>query len=381
MKRDYYEVLGVDKAADGEVIKKAYRSLAMKFHPDRAGENDKEEFEVKFKEAAEAYEVLSDDAKRSRYDQFGHGGSPQGVIPESMMDIFNAMRRSGVSGPQPTQGKDINVIVYLKLEDVVRDNILKPISIDRQELCPKCKGTTLKEGASPSECEACKGLGQIFRLQKTEGGMIRRILICPSCKGSGEIINPKDKCQECNGGKVLRKFNLNLKVPMGVHDGQGLIIHFQGHAGTFGGPRGDIEIEFKIKSHPLFKRDRNDLRLSYPLTFIEAIEGCEITVPNLRKEMLTLVVPPQTHSGTEIRKSNQGFPVMGSDIKGDMIVTLEVQTPSGLTTEQLESIRSIGNYVNRSFIDQYLERTTNGIREESGAPSSSGQGVVEGPET
>ena len=292
-KRDYYEVLGVSKNASADDIKRAYRRMAMKYHPDK--NPDDKEAETRFKECAEAYEVLSDPEKRRRYDQFGHEGlrgigmrdythmrwQDIGSIFEDISgfddffgDIFGIRnRRARRTGP--TRGYDLETSVDLTLNDIAKGTE-KTIEFTRQDLCPECRGTACAKGTTPGRCPTCSGTGQVTR----GGGFFQMVSACPQCRGSGQVItNP---CKKCKGtGKVPKKRIVNVKIPAGVHEGQGVRVANEGEPGRGGGPRGDLYCYVRIKPHEFLQRDGNDLLAVVPISFTAAALGATIDVPSL----------------------------------------------------------------------------------------------------
>ncbi len=357
-KKDYYKVLGVSKNASSDEIKKSYRTLALKFHPDRNHDENKSENEIKFKEVSEAYSVLSDDSKRSDYDRFGHSDMNSNHFQGGMSDFFNFMRNHiNPSGPSPTRGDDIQIEVGLTLEEIVTPNTTKDITFDREELCSICNGTSMKAGAKKTECYICHGRGSVSRTMKVNGVNFPTTTGCNNCDGEGKTLNQKDKCNHCIDGKVKSPITITVKIPNGISDSQGIGMQFQGNCGNYGGPRGSVIVIFREIAHELFVRDENDIRFSYPISIWEAINGCEIEVPTVYGETVKMTIPSGINSGTEIRKSNYGCPVLGSDIKGDMIVTIEVKTPTNLTNEQKDVLRTLDKDIDRTLI----ERIKNGI--------------------
>jgi len=291
-KRDYYEVLGVDKNASADDIKRAYRRCAIKYHPDK-NPGDKEA-EAKFKECAEAYEVLSDPEKRARYDQYGHEGlRGAGIHDYSRMnveDIFGALnlddifgdlfggfsgrsRRSAAKGPR--RGYDLETVVELTLDEVAK-GVEKSIEFTRQDICDECLGSGAAKGSSPSKCPTCGGAGQVIR----GGGFFQMASTCPQCRGSGKIIT--SPCKKCRGtGRQAKKRLVTVKIPAGVHEGQSIRLAGEGEPGFDGGPRGDLYCYVKIKEHPFLQRDGIDLIATVPISFTKAALGGEVKVPSL----------------------------------------------------------------------------------------------------
>ena len=353
-KRDYYEVLGVGKDASADEIKRVYRRLAMKYHPDK--NPDDKEAEAKFKECAEAYEVLSDQAKRQRYDQYGHEGlRGAGMHDFSRMnveDIFSmfgfddffggifggrggrSSRRSG-----PARGYDLETTVELSLQDISH-GAEKTIEFTRQDLCSSCSGSGSAKGSSPGKCPSCGGTGQTAR----GGGFFQMVSTCRQCGGSGQIItNP---CKKCRGtGKVPKKRTVNIKIPAGVHEGQGIRVAGEGEPGRGGGPRGDLYCYVRVKPHKFLQRDGNDLVAIVPISFTQAALGTTIDVPSINGTK-GLKIPPGTQYGSVFRIKGQGLPDMRTHRTGDELVQVTVETPAKLNAEQKELLRKFAETEN-----------------------------------
>lgn len=352
-KRDYYEVLGVDKSASKAEIKKAYRQLAKKYHPDMNKAPDAEE---KFKEVQEAYEVLSDDQKRSAYDQFGHAGTSgfqgAGGFPGasdfqgfdfgdlgdfadigSIFDSFfgGAFGRGRGTRRRAERGADIQVKLELGFEDAVfgKEEVIK---YKRRVHCEKCNGSGAKDGTSKETCSACKGQGRVTRVQRTFIGTVQTTTVCPTCKGSGEVI--KEKCQECNGqGQVEKVEELKLKIPKGTPDGLVLRFREKGQAGVNGGGYGDLYVQIEVKPHKIFERRGDDIYLDREIEVISAVLGGEFEVPTLHGEV-KVKVKPGTQPGTILRLSGKGAPKLRGSGNGDQYIRLRVNVPKRLTKEQ-----------------------------------------------
>ena len=352
-KRDYYEVLGVSKDADDAAIKKAYRQLAKKYHPD-INPGDKEA-EAKFKEASEAYAVLSDADKRRQYDQFGHaafdgsGGGTGGFDFGNMGDIFgsdifgdifgdlfggSSSRRRNNNGPM--RGSDVRTNVRITFAESVTGTS-KKLDIVLKETCNTCHGTGAKPGTSPENCSKCGGKGQVVYTQQSLFGMVRNVQPCPDCKGTGKIV--KEKCPDCYGsGYVSTKKTIEVTIPAGIDDGQCVRIQGKGEPGINGGPRGDLLVAVMISPDPEFRRDgyniMSNVRISYP----KAVLGGEIKVRTVDGEVI-YEVKPGTASGTNVRLKGKGMPtVRNKEVRGDHYITLIVDVPSKLTAEQKEAL-------------------------------------------
>ena len=352
-KRDYYEVLGVPKDADDAAIKKAYRQLAKKYHPD-INPGDKEA-EAKFKEASEGYAVLSDADKRRQYDQFGHaafdgsGGGTGGFDFGNMGDIFgsdifgdifgdlfggSSSRRRNNNGPM--RGSDVRTNVRITFAESVTGTSTK-LDIVLKETCNTCHGTGAKPGTSPENCSKCGGKGQVVYTQQSLFGMVRNVQPCPDCKGTGKIV--KEKCPDCYGsGYVSTKKTIEVTIPAGIDDGQCVRIQGKGEPGINGGPRGDLLVAVMISPDPEFRRDgyniMSNVRISYP----KAVLGGEIKVRTVDGEVI-YEVKPGTASGTNVRLKGKGMPtVRNKEVRGDHYITLIVDIPSKLTAEQKEAL-------------------------------------------
>ncbi|MEM8817308.1 MAG: molecular chaperone DnaJ [Pseudomonadota bacterium] len=340
-KRDYYEVLGVSKSASADEMKKAYRRLAMKHHPDR--NKDDADAEAKFKEAKEAYEVLNDAEKRAAYDRFGHdgvrasgagGAGPGGFGAEGFSDIFGDVfgdifggggRRGG--GQQVFRGADLGYELKLDLEQAVSgDNVT--IDVPTQVGCDTCGGSGARKGSEPTKCTTCGGAGQV-RMQQ---GFFSIQQTCPACKGSGSVIS--DPCETCHGaGRVRKTRTLSVKVPAGVDDGDRIRLSGEGEAGRNGGPAGDLYVEIRINPHKIFERDGADLACEVPVSFATATLGGEVELPTLDGNV-SLKVPAGTQSGKTFRLRGKGVVTVRDPRKGDLFAQVQVETPVSLTTEQ-----------------------------------------------
>lgn len=351
-KRDYYEVLGVEKNASADDIKRTYRRLALKYHPDKnPGDKDAE---AKFKECAEAYEVLGDAEKRKRYDQFGHDGlRGAGVHDYSHMnvqdisdmfgdmfgDLFGDMfgggrRRSGRSQGQ-SRGYDLETSVELTLEEVAKGTE-KTIEFTRQDTCADCGGTGASKGKAPSRCPTCGGAGQVQRAGL--GGFFQMVSTCPTCQGAGQVIT--DPCRKCRGtGLIPKKRTLSVKIPAGVHEGQGIRVSGEGEPGKHGGPRGDLYCYVRVKAHPFLMRDGSNLVVTVPLRFTQMALGDTIDVPTLDGTK-QLKISAGTQHGDIFRIRGQGLPELRSGRNGDLLVRVMVEIPKKLTSEQQEILQN-----------------------------------------
>ena len=366
-KRDYYEVLGVAKDATDAEIKKAYRGLAKKYHPDM-NPGDKEA-EARFKEANEAYEVLSDSEKRSRYDRFGHAGAEAGGFGGfggfgfdfgGVEDIFDTFFGGGFGRTRtkngPTKGTDLKYRLDISFEDAAF-GIDKEISITKNIVCKTCGGNGSKPGHSPETCKHCNGTGQIKYKQSTPLGQFVNVKTCDVCGGKGTIItNP---CEDCKGnGKIRKKVTINVNIPAGIDDGQTISLRGEGEPGEKGGPNGDLYIAVSVKSHPLFQRQGYDVICEMPITFTQAALGAEIDVPTIDGK-LSYNIPEGTQTGTIFKLKNKGIQYLRSNGRGDQYVKVNVEVPKKLNSKQKELLSQFaklsGDDVheqNKSFFDK-----------------------------
>ncbi len=344
-KRDYYEVLGIDRDADEGDLKKAYRRLAMKYHPDR--NPDDPEAEAKFKEASEAYEILSDDDKRQAYNQFGHAGvdPSQGgaggfgfegnfgdIFGDVFGDIFGGGGRGGRGGPG--RGSDLRYNMQLDLEQAVNGDTVE-VRIPVLAVCEDCDGSGAAPGTSPTICPECQGTGQIrvsqgfFSLQQT----------CPRCRGQGQIIT--DPCRSCGGtGRREKRKTLSVKIPAGVDTGDRIRLTGEGEAGAHGGPPGDLYVQVEVRDHPIFVREGRHLYCEVPISFPDAALGGELEVPTLDGRV-KLKIPPETQTGKVFRLRGKGVTQVRGGGVGDLLCKVVVETPVKLTDAQKELIRQL----------------------------------------
>ena len=363
-KRDYYEVLGVPKNASDADIKKAFRTLAKKYHPDmHPGDKECEE---KFKEAQEAYAVLSDAEKRKQYDQFGHaafdgtGGAGAGGFDFSGMDmgdIFGDIfgdffggggsRRRANDGPM--KGANLRTSVRITFEEAVF-GCEKEIEMVLKDECATCHGTGAKPGTSPETCSKCGGKGKVVFSQQSFFGTVQNVQTCPECNGSGKVV--KEKCPDCRGtGYIARKRKIHVTIPAGIDNGQSVRIREKGEPGINGGPRGDLLVEVVVSRHPVFQRQDMNIYSTAPITFAQAALGGEIRINTVDGDVL-YEVKPGTQTDTKIRLKGKGVPSLrNKEVRGDQYVTLVVQTPNGLSGEAKEALRHFdelsGNSLNR----------------------------------
>lgn len=336
-KRDYYEVLGIDRNATDEKIKKAFRKLAFKYHPDHNHDDGAEE---KFKEVNEAYEVLSDPDKRAAYDRFGHAGSQsffgqgfEGFSFGGFGDIFDAFFGGTTTRTRqaPQQGADLYHNMTITFEEAAF-GVEKEINTLRTEHCSMCQGIGCKSDSQPSRCPNCNGTGQIQRVQQSIFGRFANITTCPQCRGEGRIIT--DPCPQCRGtGREKRQRSIMVKIPGGVDDGSRIRLSGEGEAGVRGGPTGNLYISLSVKKHEFFVRDGNDILYELPINFAQAALGTEVEVPTLDgKEKLK--IPAGTQTGKVLRLKNKGIQYLNRGGRGDQLVRLTVATPESLTKRQ-----------------------------------------------
>jgi molecular chaperone DnaJ len=345
-KRDYYEILGVAKDASAGDIKKSYRRLAMKHHPDR--NKDDESAEEKFKEAKEAYEILKNGDKRAAYDRFGHDGvrgGPAGgghgaegfsdIFGDVFGDIFGGGRRGG---NQVFRGADLGYELKLDLERAVQGDTVT-IDVPTQVGCDECDGSGAKKGSEPAQCTTCGGVGQV-RMQQ---GFFSIQQTCPSCKGAGSVIS--DPCNECHGrGRVSKTKTLSVKVPAGVDDGDRIRLSGEGEAGRNGGPAGDLYVEIRVKPHRIFERGGADLSCEVPVSVATAILGGDVELPTLNGNV-SLKVPSGTQSGKVFRLRGKGVTTVREKRIGDLFAKVAVETPVNLTDEQESLLRQFDQSV------------------------------------
>ena len=353
-KRDYYEVLGVDKNADDAAIKKAYRVLAKKYHPDM-NPGDKEA-EAKFKEASEAYAVLSDPQKRKQYDQYGHaafdgasGGGAGGfdfnfsgdmgdIFGDIFGDFFGGGRSSRRTSNGPMKGANLRTSVRIRFEEAVF-GCEKEIDITLKDECPKCHGTGAKEGTQPETCSKCGGKGQVMYTQQSLFGAMRSVQTCPDCGGKGKVI--KEKCSDCYGsGYITRKKKFKVTIPAGIDNGQSVRCAGGGEPGVNGGERGDLLVEAVVSQHPVFKRQDVNIFSTVPISFATAALGGPIRIKTVDGEV-EYEVKAGTQTDTRVRLKGKGVPSLRNrNLRGDHYVTLVVQVPERLTEAQKEALRN-----------------------------------------
>ena len=369
-KRDYYEVLGVDRGADEATIKKAYRQLAKKYHPDM-NPGDKEA-EKKFKEASEAYAVLSDAEKRRQYDQFGHAAFEQGgggaggfggfdfnggdmgdIFGDIFGDLFGG-GRSRRANNGPMKGANVRTAVRITFEDAVF-GCEKQLDLNLKDEWTTCHGTGAKPGTSPETCPKCGGKGQIVYTQQSLFGTVRNVQTCPDCNGSGKIV--KEKCADCHGsGYITNRKKIAVTIPAGIDNGQSIRIREKGEPGVNGGPRGDLLVEVQVERHPIFQRQDMNIYSTAPVTFAQAALGGQIHITTVDGDM-AYDIKSGTQTDTKIRLKGKGVPSLrNKNIRGDHYVTLVVQVPTKLNEEAKEYLRKYDEAVNGKINDSKQEK-------------------------
>ena len=367
-KRDYYEVLGVNKDASDDEIKKAYRKLAKKYHPD-ANPDNKKEAEAKFKEVNEAYENLSDPQKRRMYDQFGHngpqgfgGGGQGGYYSYStsgfdgfdmgdLGDIFSSFFGGGFGGRTssrqnngPVKGADLRYNMEITFEESFLGTE-KEITINRDDTCDTCKGTGARPGSKVETCSMCGGSGHIKQVQTTILGQMQTTRTCPTCHGEGKVI--KEPCDTCRGkGTVRKQARIRVKIPAGIDENQTVVLRGEGAPGTRGGPKGDLYITVHIKRHNVFTRQDYNVLCDIPITFTQATLGAELKIPMVDGSTVMFKIPEGTQTGTRFRIKGKGFKAVNRNYEGDLIFTVEIQTPKRLSKEQRELLVQLAKTMN-----------------------------------
>ncbi len=352
-KRDYYEVLGVDKGADDDALKKAYRQLAKKYHPD-VNPGDKEA-EAKFKEASEAYAVLSDPEKRRQYDQFGHsafdgsggaggfggfdfnGADFTDIFGDLFGDFFGGGRSSRSRSGGPMKGANLRASVRISFEEAVFGTE-KELELTLKDECKTCHGTGAKPGTKPETCPKCKGQGQVVFTSQSFFGTVRNVQACPDCRGTGKII--KEKCPDCGGtGYVANRKKIAVSIPAGIDNGQCVRIPGKGEPGSNGGERGDLLVEVRVDAHPIFQRQDTNIYSTVPISFAVAALGGEVIIDTVDGK-IAYEVKPATQTDSRIRLKGKGVPSLRyRDVRGDHYVTFVVQTPDKLSKEAKDLLK------------------------------------------
>ncbi|MDD5905249.1 MAG: molecular chaperone DnaJ [Clostridiales bacterium] len=371
-KRDYYEVLGVSKGASEDEIKRAYKKLARKYHPDmNPGDKEAEE---KFKEVNEANEVLSDPDKKARYDQFGFAGvdpnygagggyGAGGFDFGDLGDIFGSFFGGGFGGGGqrrrngPQRGESIRMSVSVDFTEAAF-GCEKEVTVERSEQCPTCKGNGCAPGTTPEVCPDCHGSGAVTQSQRTPFGVMQTQAVCGKCRGTGKIIH--QPCPDCHGsGRARKRKTVKVNIPAGIDNGQTISLRGQGHAGKNGGPNGDLLITVMVKPHDIFRREGTSVFCEAPITFTQAVLGAEMEIPTIDGKV-KYTIPEGTQTGTVFRLRGKGIPVLNGHGRGDQYVTVTIETPRGLNREQKEALKKFsetlgeGNYEKqRSFFKKF----------------------------
>ena len=371
-KRDYYEVLGVSKGASEDEIKRAYKKLARKYHPDmNPGDKEAEE---KFKEVNEANEVLSDPDKKARYDQFGFAGvdpnygagggyGAGGFDFGDLGDIFGSFFGGGFGGGGqrrrngPQRGESIRMSVSVDFIEAAF-GCEKEVTVERSEQCPTCKGNGCAPGTTPEVCPDCHGSGAVTQSQRTPFGVMQTQAVCGKCRGTGKIIH--QPCPDCRGsGRARKRKTVKVNIPAGIDNGQTISLRGQGHAGKNGGPSGDLLITVMVKPHDIFRREGTSVFCEAPITFTQAVLGAEMEIPTIDGKV-KYTIPEGTQTGTVFRLRGKGIPVLNGHGRGDQYVTVTIETPRGLNREQKEALKKFsetlgeGNYEKqRSFFKKF----------------------------
>ncbi len=370
-KRDYYEVLGVNKNATDEELKKAYRKLAKQYHPD-ANPDNKAEAEAKFKEVNEAYETLSNPQKRQMYDQFGPDG-PQGFGGGQgsygngtytyttgfdgfgdfgdLGDIFSSFFGGGFGGASrsnrqngPRKGSDLQYDLEISFEESFLGTE-RYVTINRKETCKTCNGSGAKPGTHPETCSVCHGTGQIKQVQTTILGQMQTMRTCTNCHGTGKVV--KEPCDTCKGkGAVRNQVRLSVKIPAGVDDNQTIVLRGEGEPGENGGPKGDLYILIHVKKHKVYSRKGNNVLCDIPITFTQATLGAELKIPMVDGTEETYIIPDGTQTGTKFLIRGKGFKNLNNNGQGDFVFTVQVQVPKKLTAEQKELLTQLAKTMN-----------------------------------
>lgn len=374
-KRDYYEVLGIKKGASDDEIKKAYRQMAKKYHPDLNPGREKEA-EESFKEVNEAYDVLKDPQKRAKYDQFGHAGvDPSynqggfgGFGGFDMGDIFDTFFGGGFGGGgrsnknAPRKGRDIEQSITITFEEAAF-GCKKSVSVLRTENCTDCGGSGAKKGTNPVKCSVCGGTGQVRTTQRTAFGTFSSTAACKQCRGTGKII--ASPCPTCAGsGQVKKRVTVSVNIPAGINQGQTIQRPGEGCSGTNGGPSGDLFVTVNILKHELFERNGADIYYEMPISFVSAALGDVIKVPTIDGEW-EMEIPEGTQSGTTFKKRGAGITKLRSNARGDQYVKVKVEVPKGLNSKQKEILREFdaasgGNYKERNKFSDLLKKIMKG---------------------
>ncbi|MDO5539174.1 MAG: molecular chaperone DnaJ [Eubacteriales bacterium] len=385
-KRDYYEVLGVDRGADEATLKKAYRQLAKKYHPDMNPGDA--EAEKKFKEASEAYAVLSDPDKRRQYDQFGHAAFEQGggaggfggfdfngadmgdIFGDIFGDLFGGGAGRRRAGNGPMRGANLRAQVRITFQEAVF-GCEKELELTLKDECSNCHGSGAKPGTSPETCSKCGGRGQVVMTQQSLFGMVQNVTTCPDCGGTGKVV--KEKCTACNGtGYTSSRKKIKVSIPAGIDNGQSVRIAGKGEPGRNGGPRGDLLVEVVVQRHPIFQRQDMNIFSTAPITFAQAALGGDVKISTIDGDVL-YTVKPGTQTDTKIRLKGKGVPSLrNKSIRGDQYVTLVVQVPTKLNNEAKEALKAFDAATDNSLKQSGTDTAGNSGKTEQEKPKKKG---------
>ncbi len=373
-KRDYYEVLGVNKGATGDEIKKAFRKMSKKYHPDlHPGDKESED---KFKEVNEAYQVLSDDEKRQKYDQFGHaafdpnsgfggggfGGFDMGDLGDIFGDMFGGFGGFGGSRQRrngPRRGSDLSEYVNLSFMEAAF-GCKKKINITKSEKCDECDGSGAKKGTQPVTCSQCNGMGQVQQRRQTMFGFSNVITECPTCRGKGKII--KEPCSSCRGtGSVRKNKTIEVNIPAGIDNDQVMRIAGAGNSGVNGGPSGDLQLVIRVKRDEIFNRNGFDVNVTMPITFVQAALGATLKVPTIHG-VVEYELPEGTQTNTRFRLRGKGIPVLHGKGNGDQYVTVTIEVPKNLNSKQKELLREFDEGCDYTKKKSFMEKMKDFIK-------------------
>ena len=365
-KRDYYEVLGVPREADIKTLKKAFRGLARKYHPDM--KPDDPNADEKFKEAAEAFDVLSDNDKRAKYDRFGHeglsgaqfsdfssmgfedlfGGFGGGIF-ENLFGGFGGGARRQSSRPRARRGQDVRLNLDLSFDEAMK-GIEKKIKVPNWAQCPSCHGNKVRKGKSIKECKTCNGTGEIRQIQRSAFGQIVNIMTCHKCRGEGKSVPRGAECETCSGlGKVRQSRKVDISIPAGIDNGMRVVVRGEGRPGELGGPSGDLYIALSVKSHPFFRRNGSDIMIEYPISFIDAILGTKVEIPTINGKE-TIKIDAGTESGKIITLRNKGAPDPNSSRRGNMHVGITVKLPKKLDKQSKHILSELKASIDGKYV-------------------------------
>lgn len=363
-KRDYYDILGIQRDTDKKGIKKAFRKLARKYHPDM--NPDDPSTEEKFKEVAEAFEVLSDDEKKSLYDRYGHDGlsgasfrdfsgfsfddlfGGMGIF-DNLFNMFGSGSRSRSSRPQARRGQDVRLNLEISFEEAM-NGLHKKIKVPNWAQCPTCHGKRVKEGETLEKCSTCNGVGEVRQVQRSAFGQMINITTCPRCRGEGEKVRKGTECDTCAGeGKVKQFRTVDARIPAGVDNGNRIVIQGEGRPGELGGPPGDLYVVIIVPPHPFFQRNGSDILLEYPISFLDAVLGAKLSIPTINGEE-KITIKPGTESGSIITLRNKGAPDPNSGRKGDMHIGISVKFPPKIKKRIKERLEKLKGEIEPKYV-------------------------------